>query len=198
MIALVSQQIGMKRLSREFIEPPLGKTRPTVLPHLLAIVVQVSLDRGACSSGRVTGGDVTRDVGVVVRPLDLQRQINRIPGADDHRLQFRFGAGRDVRGGEWQRLDVDLRAAYAESQVFEDGLGRTHWFCPHRNMRLLIGLVEGDFNPVDLTSCYRTLKSSSSRRPSIDTTSAGMAWSLGYSDGEQVSARELVEACARI
>jgi len=34
--------------------------------------------------------------------------------------------------------------------------------------------------------------------PAIATTSAGMAWSLGYSDGEQVSARELVEACARI
>jgi 2-methylisocitrate lyase-like PEP mutase family enzyme len=34
--------------------------------------------------------------------------------------------------------------------------------------------------------------------PAIATTSAGMAWSLGYSDGEQVSVRELVEACARI
>ena len=34
--------------------------------------------------------------------------------------------------------------------------------------------------------------------PAIATTSAGMAWSLGYSDGEQVSAHELVEACARI
>ena len=34
--------------------------------------------------------------------------------------------------------------------------------------------------------------------PAIATTSAGMAWSLGYSDGEQVSARDLVEACARI
>jgi 2-methylisocitrate lyase-like PEP mutase family enzyme len=34
--------------------------------------------------------------------------------------------------------------------------------------------------------------------PAIATTSAGMAWSLGYSDGEQVSAREFVEACARI
>ena len=34
--------------------------------------------------------------------------------------------------------------------------------------------------------------------PAIATTSAGMAWSLGYSDGEQVSAHEFVEACARI
>jgi 2-methylisocitrate lyase-like PEP mutase family enzyme len=34
--------------------------------------------------------------------------------------------------------------------------------------------------------------------PAIATTSAGVAWSLGYSDGEQVSARELIEACARI
>lgn len=34
--------------------------------------------------------------------------------------------------------------------------------------------------------------------PAIATTSAGLAWSLGYSDGEQVSAREFVEACARI
>jgi 2-methylisocitrate lyase-like PEP mutase family enzyme len=34
--------------------------------------------------------------------------------------------------------------------------------------------------------------------PAIATTSAGMAWSLGYSDGKQVSAHELVEACARI
>jgi 2-methylisocitrate lyase-like PEP mutase family enzyme len=34
--------------------------------------------------------------------------------------------------------------------------------------------------------------------PAIATTSAGMAWSLGYSDGEQLSAHELVEACARI
>jgi len=34
--------------------------------------------------------------------------------------------------------------------------------------------------------------------PAIATTSAGMAWSLGYSDGEQVSARDLLEACARI
>jgi len=29
-------------------------------------------------------------------------------------------------------------------------------------MRLLIGLVEGDFNLMDLTPCYRTLKSPSS------------------------------------
>src|SRR5262245_19893935 len=28
--------------------------------------------------------------------------------------------------------------------------------------------------------------------PAIATTSAGVAWSLGYSDGEQVSARELI------
>jgi 2-methylisocitrate lyase-like PEP mutase family enzyme len=34
--------------------------------------------------------------------------------------------------------------------------------------------------------------------PAIATTSAGMAWSLGYPDGEQVSLRELLEACARI
>jgi 2-methylisocitrate lyase-like PEP mutase family enzyme len=34
--------------------------------------------------------------------------------------------------------------------------------------------------------------------PAIATTSAGVAWSLGYSDGEQVSARELIDACARI
>jgi 2-methylisocitrate lyase-like PEP mutase family enzyme len=34
--------------------------------------------------------------------------------------------------------------------------------------------------------------------PAIATTSAGMAWSLGYSDGEEVSLRELLEACARI
>jgi 2-methylisocitrate lyase-like PEP mutase family enzyme len=34
--------------------------------------------------------------------------------------------------------------------------------------------------------------------PAIATTSAGMAWSLGYSDGEQVSLREFLEACARI
>jgi len=34
--------------------------------------------------------------------------------------------------------------------------------------------------------------------PAIATTSAGVAWSLGYSDGEQVSAREFIEACARI
>jgi 2-methylisocitrate lyase-like PEP mutase family enzyme len=34
--------------------------------------------------------------------------------------------------------------------------------------------------------------------PAIATTSAGMAWSLGYPDGEQVSVRELLEACARI
>ncbi|MBO0722622.1 MAG: isocitrate lyase/phosphoenolpyruvate mutase family protein, partial [Blastocatellia bacterium] len=32
----------------------------------------------------------------------------------------------------------------------------------------------------------------------IATTSAGMAWALGYSDGEQVGLRELLEACARI
>jgi len=34
--------------------------------------------------------------------------------------------------------------------------------------------------------------------PAIATTSAGMAWSLGYPDGEQVSVREFLEACARI
>src|SRR4030095_6415727 len=34
--------------------------------------------------------------------------------------------------------------------------------------------------------------------PAIATTSAAMWWSLGYSDGEQLSAHELVEACARI
>jgi 2-methylisocitrate lyase-like PEP mutase family enzyme len=34
--------------------------------------------------------------------------------------------------------------------------------------------------------------------PAIATTSAGMAWSLGYPDGEQASVRELLEACARI
>jgi 2-methylisocitrate lyase-like PEP mutase family enzyme len=32
----------------------------------------------------------------------------------------------------------------------------------------------------------------------IGTTSAGMAWSLGYADGEQVPRDELVAACARI
>jgi 2-methylisocitrate lyase-like PEP mutase family enzyme len=34
--------------------------------------------------------------------------------------------------------------------------------------------------------------------PAIATTSAGIAWSLGYSDGEQISLSELLEACARI
>jgi 2-methylisocitrate lyase-like PEP mutase family enzyme len=34
--------------------------------------------------------------------------------------------------------------------------------------------------------------------PAIATTSAGMAWSLGYPDGEQIGARDLLEACARI
>jgi 2-methylisocitrate lyase-like PEP mutase family enzyme len=34
--------------------------------------------------------------------------------------------------------------------------------------------------------------------PAIATTSAGMAWSLGYPDGEQLSLRELIEASARI
>jgi len=34
--------------------------------------------------------------------------------------------------------------------------------------------------------------------PAIGTTSAGLAWSLGYSDGEQMSARELIQACERI
>jgi 2-methylisocitrate lyase-like PEP mutase family enzyme len=32
----------------------------------------------------------------------------------------------------------------------------------------------------------------------IATTSAGMAWSLGYPDGQQVPVKELVDACARI
>jgi 2-methylisocitrate lyase-like PEP mutase family enzyme len=34
--------------------------------------------------------------------------------------------------------------------------------------------------------------------PAIATTSAGVAWSLGYSDGEQLNRDELVAACARI
>jgi 2-methylisocitrate lyase-like PEP mutase family enzyme len=34
--------------------------------------------------------------------------------------------------------------------------------------------------------------------PAIATTSAGMAWSLGYADGEQVPTGELIAACARI
>jgi 2-methylisocitrate lyase-like PEP mutase family enzyme len=34
--------------------------------------------------------------------------------------------------------------------------------------------------------------------PAIATTSAGMAWSLGYADGEQVPAGEFIVACARI
>ncbi|MGH9939847.1 MAG: isocitrate lyase/PEP mutase family protein [Blastocatellia bacterium] len=34
--------------------------------------------------------------------------------------------------------------------------------------------------------------------PAIATTSAGIAWSLGYSDGEQMDTRELIQACARI
>lgn len=34
--------------------------------------------------------------------------------------------------------------------------------------------------------------------PAIATTSAGLAWSLGYSDGERVDRRELVQACERI
>jgi 2-methylisocitrate lyase-like PEP mutase family enzyme len=34
--------------------------------------------------------------------------------------------------------------------------------------------------------------------PAIATTSAGIAWSLGYPDGEQISLRELVAACERI
>src|SRR5215475_13237966 len=34
--------------------------------------------------------------------------------------------------------------------------------------------------------------------PAITTTSAGITWSLKYSDDEQINARELVEACARI
>ena len=32
----------------------------------------------------------------------------------------------------------------------------------------------------------------------IGTTSAGMAWSLGYADGERMPANELIAACARI
>jgi 2-methylisocitrate lyase-like PEP mutase family enzyme len=34
--------------------------------------------------------------------------------------------------------------------------------------------------------------------PAIATTSAGMAWSLGYADGEHVPADEFIAACARI
>jgi len=34
--------------------------------------------------------------------------------------------------------------------------------------------------------------------PAIATTSAGIAWSLGYSDGEQLDAREFIQACERI
>src|SRR5215468_8465660 len=34
--------------------------------------------------------------------------------------------------------------------------------------------------------------------PAIATTSAGLAWSLGYSDGERMSMRELIQACERI
>lgn len=34
--------------------------------------------------------------------------------------------------------------------------------------------------------------------PAIGTTSAGIAWSLGYSDGEQMNMRELIQACERI
>lgn len=34
--------------------------------------------------------------------------------------------------------------------------------------------------------------------PAIATTSAGVAWSLGYPDGEQIGRPELLEACARI
>ncbi len=34
--------------------------------------------------------------------------------------------------------------------------------------------------------------------PAIATTSAGVAWSLGYPDGEQISRDELVDACRRI
>ena len=34
--------------------------------------------------------------------------------------------------------------------------------------------------------------------PAIGTTSAGVAWSLGYADGERVSRRELLGACERI
>jgi 2-methylisocitrate lyase-like PEP mutase family enzyme len=34
--------------------------------------------------------------------------------------------------------------------------------------------------------------------PAIATTSAGIAWSLGYADGEQLDPRELVAACERI
>ncbi len=34
--------------------------------------------------------------------------------------------------------------------------------------------------------------------PAIATTSAGLAWSLGYSDGERIDKRELIQACERI
>jgi len=34
--------------------------------------------------------------------------------------------------------------------------------------------------------------------PCIATTSAGIAWSLGYADGEQMPSAELIAACARI
>jgi 2-methylisocitrate lyase-like PEP mutase family enzyme len=34
--------------------------------------------------------------------------------------------------------------------------------------------------------------------PAAATTSAGMAWSLGYADGEHVPQRELIDACERI
>lgn len=34
--------------------------------------------------------------------------------------------------------------------------------------------------------------------PAIATTSAGMAWSLGYADGERIPTEELIAACARI
>jgi 2-methylisocitrate lyase-like PEP mutase family enzyme len=34
--------------------------------------------------------------------------------------------------------------------------------------------------------------------PAVATTSAGIAWALGYADGEQVEAREMIRACERI
>ncbi len=40
--------------------------------------------------------------------------------------------------------------------------------------------------------------SSAPARAAIGTTSAGMAWSLGYADGERMPVSELIAACARI
>ena len=138
---LVGQQVGPEDRLRGRAERTPREADKTVLPDLFQISAEVLLEVRHGLARRVSRGGAAQDVGIVVRLLDQNRQIDVLPAADDEGLELRLGPDRGVADRKGQcfekgvgRAPVDAHAPHhfleRQVQLLHHGgraLGRTRW-----------------------------------------------------------------------